>query len=62
MSPTLAESVKERKDALQKVHSITNVYTNGFTPSKLETLSEESYREEWQKGTQSAITCHISID
>ena len=41
MGPTLAESVKERTDALQKVHSITNGHTSGFTPSRLETLSKK---------------------
>ena len=39
--PTLTQSIKEREDALQKVHSITNGHGIKSTPARLETLSKQ---------------------
>ena len=39
--PTLTQSIKEREDALQKVHSITNGHGIKSNPAKLETLSKQ---------------------
>ena len=39
--PTLTQSIKERKDALQKVHSITNGHGIKSNPARLETLSKQ---------------------
>ena len=38
--PTLTESMKEREDVLQKVHSITNGHGIKSNPARLETLSK----------------------
>ena len=37
MGPTLTESMKEREDALQKVHNITNGHGIKSNPARLET-------------------------
>ena len=39
--PTLTQSIKEREDALQKVHSITNGHGIKSNPARLETLSKQ---------------------
>ena len=39
--PTLTQSIKEREDALQKVHSITNGHGIKSNPVRLETLSKQ---------------------
>ena len=39
--PTLTQSIKEREDALQKVHSITNGHEIRSHPARLETLSKQ---------------------
>ena len=39
--PTLTQSIKEREDALQKVHSITNGHRIKSNPARLETLSKQ---------------------
>ena len=41
MGPSLTESMKERKDELQKVHNITNGQKMRSNPAKLETLSKK---------------------
>ena len=41
MGPTLTESMRERKDTLQKVHDITNGQKIKSTPIRLEDLSKE---------------------
>ena len=41
MGPTLTESMKERQDALQKVHTITNGQKIKSNPAKLEALSKK---------------------
>ena len=39
--PTLTQSIKEREDALQKVHNITNGHGIKSNPARLETLSKQ---------------------
>ena len=41
IGPTFTESMKERQDALQKVHTITNGQKIKSNPEKLETLSKK---------------------
>ena len=42
MGPTLTESMRERADALQRVHSITNRHRIGSTPASLVKLSKKA--------------------
>ena len=41
MGPTLTESMREREDALQKVHNITNGQKIRSNPARLETLRKK---------------------
>ena len=39
--PTLTQSIKEREDALQKVHNITNGHGIKSNPARLETFPDQ---------------------
>ena len=60
--PTLTQSIKEREDTLQKVHSITNGHGIKSNPARLETLSKQIIEKSDTKVTEGTISCYIPTD
>ena len=60
--PTLTQSIKEREDALQKVHSITNGHGIKSNPARLETLSKKIIEKSDKKSLKVPSSCYLTTD